>query len=1002
MATLKFVALALCFLFAGQDVRSLEQNHPVEHEISSGETHSYQITLAQGQYLAVAVEQRGIDVGVQVMGPDGNLLMEFNFETRKEGRENVEQVAETTGIYRLNVQAKGGKDAARYEIRVVELRTATEKDRALQGARKLSVESVRLYRGGKYDEARPLAEQVLEIREKQLGLEHPLVATALNNLAAIWLVKGDFDKAEPLYLRAAVIWEKAFGPEHPDIAHSLNNLAILYSQKGEYAKAEPMFQRAVTIREKAFGPDHISVAQSLSNLAGLYTEKGDYQKAEPLLKRALSIQEKSLGPENPGIVRSLSNLANIYTYTGDYEKGVLFNQRALAIKEKTFGPDHPEVGLSLSNLADCYYRTGDVEKAMQLSQRALAIKEKSLGPEHPETAVSLSSLAILYQTRGDYEKAESLFERALAINEKALGPEHPNVANCLHDLSGLFAAKGDIDQAVAFQVRASTVYERNVASNLSTGSDRQKLAYLATLSQRADQTISLYLRYALNNPTARKLAATTVLRRKGRALDAVMDSFATLRRRFNTEDQALLDQLRDSRAQLATLVLGGPQKGSTAEHLKQIKALEDEKENLENNISRRSAEFRAGSQPITLEAIQSAIPVDAALVEFTVYHPFNAKYAKPDEKLGKPRYAAFVLNHQGESRWVDLGEAKAIDDAVDSLRRALRDPKREDIKALAQSLDEKVMRPVRALLGTSNRVLLSPDSALNLVPFAALVDEQNRYLVERYEFSYLTSGSDLLRLQAKIPSKQVPLIVTNPDFGARGSAGGERRIEHTSEPSTSALRKFFFRPLPATMSEGEALRSLLPGAKLLTGNQATEGALKQVSGPMILHIATHGFFLDNLKAEKTAENEGAMSIENPLLRSGVALAGANKQAKEEDGILTAEEVASLDLWGTKLVALSACDTGVGEIKTGDGVHGLRRALVLAGSESQVMSLWPVSDKGTRDLMIGYYKALESGKGRSAALREVQLQMLKRKDRQHPYYWASFIESGEWANLEGKR
>jgi CHAT domain-containing protein len=134
----------------------------------------------------------------------------------------------------------------------------------------------------------------------------------------------------------------------------------------------------------------------------------------------------------------------------------------------------------------------------------------------------------------------------------------------------------------------------------------------------------------------------------------------------------------------------------------------------------------------------------------------------------------------------------------------------------------------------------------------------------------------------------------------------------------------------------------------------------------------------------------------------VALAGANKQAKEEDGILTAEEVASLDLWGTKLVALSACDTGVGEIKTGDGVHGLRRALVLAGSESQVMSLWPVSDKGTRDLMIGYYKALESGKGRSAALREVQLQMLKRKDRQHPYYWASFIESGEWANLEGKR
>ncbi len=222
--------------------------------------------------------------------------------------------------------------------------------------------------------------------------------------------------------------------------------------------------------------------------------------------------------------------------------------------------------------------------------------------------------------------------------------------------------------------------------------------------------------------------------------------------------------------------------------------------------------------------------------------------------------------------------------------------------------------------------------------------------------------------------------MANPDFGEQGSAGAERKIEHAFNASTSAFRKFFFRPLPATTGEGEALRRLLPGARLLTGEQATEAALKQVSAPKILHIATHGFFLDDLKVGPTARGEGAMRVENPLLRSGLALAGVNKQTKEEDGILTAEEVASLDLWGTRLVALSACDTGVGEIKAGAGVHGLRRALVLAGSESQVMSLWPVSDKGTRDLMIGYYKALVSGKGRSAALRDVQLQLLKRKDR----------------------
>ncbi|MBA3355056.1 MAG: tetratricopeptide repeat protein [Pyrinomonadaceae bacterium] len=173
METLKFVTLALCLVFAGQEVRSLEPNHPVEREIASGEAHAYQITLAEGQYLAVTVEQRGIDVGVQMLGPDGNLIVEFNFEARKQSQEKVEQVAEVTGSYRLNVQAKGERDAAGYEIRVAELRAATEKDRALQGARKLSIEFLKMYRAGKYDEARPLAEQVLEIREKALGLEHP-------------------------------------------------------------------------------------------------------------------------------------------------------------------------------------------------------------------------------------------------------------------------------------------------------------------------------------------------------------------------------------------------------------------------------------------------------------------------------------------------------------------------------------------------------------------------------------------------------------------------------------------------------------------------------------------------------------------------------------------------------------------------------------------------------------------------------------------------------------
>ena len=319
------------------------------------------------------------------------------------------------------------------------------------------------------------------------------------------------------------------------------------------------------------------------------------------------------------------------------------------------------------------------------------------------------------------------------------------------------------------------------------------------------------------------------------------------------------------------------------------------------------------------------------------------------------------------------------------------------------------MEPVRRLTGQAANLLISPDGALSLVPFAALVDERNRYLVEQFQFTYLTSGRDLLRLQDRAPSVEEPMILADPDFGAppaeRGRGSAARGFD---------LSKAVFTPLPASAEEAREIKTILPAAALMLGAQATEATIKQARSPRILHVATHGFFLEDENGGAAAlegrvlkqigsSSPGEVNLDNPLLRAGLALAGANlRKVGSEDGILTAFEAAALNLRGTKLVVLSACDTGVGEVKNGDGVYGLRRALTLAGAETQVMSLWPVSDKGTRDLMIEYYKALQSGQGRSDAMRQVQLQMLKNPKREHPYYWASFIVSGEWANLDGTR
>ena len=224
--------------------------------------------------------------------------------------------------------------------------------------------------------------------------------------------------------------------------------------------------------------------------------------------------------------------------------------------------------------------------------------------------------------------------------------------------------------------------------------------------------------------------------------------------------------------------------------------------------------------------------------------------------------------------------------------------------------------------------------------------------------------------------------------------------------SARDLSETYFAPIAGTAREGQAIRRLFPDATLLAGERASESSLRQFAAPRLLHIATHGFFLQYAGIAPKAggpESVGGPG-RDPLLRAGLALAGANIRGTTDpdDGVLTALEASRLNLWGTRLVALSACDTGVGEVRNGDGVYGLRRAFVLAGAESLLMSLWPVSDTWTERQMRSYYQNLKLGKGRGESLRLVQLDMLARNPRLHPFYWANFIQSGDWAPLDRTR
>ncbi|MBL8149128.1 MAG: tetratricopeptide repeat protein [Blastocatellia bacterium] len=851
---------------------------------------------------------------------------------------------------------------------------------------------------GRYEEAEPLFKEALEIRKVLLGLNHIGVAQSLNKLASLYENQGRYSEAETLYNQSLEIIKSQLGLNHPSTASGLNNLAELYRKQGRYNEAEPLYRQALDIVKSQLGLNHPMTASSINNLALLYYSQGRYSEAESLYKQSLEITKSLLGLNHPETAHRLYNLAILYLKQGRYEGVESLFKQALEIRKAVLGSNHPDTALSVHSLALLYEKQRRYEEAETLFKQALEIRKVALGLNHPDTALTINSLASLHYKQGKYEEAETLFKQALEINISLLGSKHPHTVSIFNNIAIFYTLKKDLEKGLEYKIEADNAREEEFSRNLFTGSERHKLAYLNQTYYEFNQTLSLHLQYLPNNRKAASTALTAVLRRKGRSLDAMASSIEVLRQRASAEDKELLTNLANTKALLSTVVLKSEVKQGLDKHKKKVKELEQQVEELESKVSQKSAEYRTETQMVDVKEVSRAIPEKAALIEFISYHPYNFK----KDTYEPSRYIVYILDNKGKIKWTDLGAVSEIDRLTTEFRKRLREKKNS--RFLSYKLYQKVIKPVVELTENKNQLLLSPDGSLNLIPFAALLDKKGNYLIEKYKLSYLTSGRDLLRLQNKVKSHQAPIIFADPDYGQ-------------AEELILKGRKFTaLKRLPATAEEGRSVKKMFNQAELRMDKQATEESIKQVSGPEILHIATHGYFMEDTKRENSKEtrllvqqdnkdldiNLEKEKNENPLLRSYLFFAGANEGgSNQSDGTLTALEAANLDLRGTKLVVLSACDTGVGEVKNGEGVYGLRRALVLAGSESQMISLWQVSDKATKELMVNYYKRLKVGEGRSDALQKAQLQMLRSKKHKNPYYWASFIQSGQWSSLEGK-
>jgi CHAT domain-containing protein/tetratricopeptide (TPR) repeat protein len=863
---------------------------------------------------------------------------------------------------------------------------------------------------GDYDQAEPLYQRALAIRERVLGAEHLDTARALGGLANMYRDRGSYAQAIPLYQRAVAIREKVQGAEHPGTAQVLNALAALFKNTGAYAEAELMHKRALAIREKTFGPEHMETAHSLSGLADLYSITGAYARAESMYRRAISIQEKAPNADRTNLAFSLNNFAEMYCDMGRYEQAEPLLRRAVAIADESLGPEHYYTAAMLGSLAKVYAHTGTYAQAKPLLRRAIAINERALGRDHAHTADLVDSLADLYFDAGSHQQALALYQRTLAIYEKALGPEHPYTAGALGKLGTVHWARGAWQPALSMLRRAQRVRARNAQRFLSSGSELRKQGYLQSLAEETYRNVS----FSVVRPgdEATMLGLSSVLQYKGRVLDEVSDGVARIRRSVEPADRVLLEQLAQIASQLSVMTYRGSGNLSSQQYRERVAQLATRQEELEAELAGRSIEFRRQSRPVTVATVSRAIPPNAVLVEWFRYSPFDPTRKTLEARWGAPRYVAYVLKRSGHPVAIDIGSAQVVETLVKDFRAALSDAARHDVKERAAALSDRILGPLRSHLLGAEQLLMSPDGALNLVPMAALLDSRGEYLAQHFEVSYLTSGRDLLRIAAEPQSNGDTIVIAAPDYGRPAgpfaSSDPLTRPQRSSDLDRGGL---IFRPLFYTGLEARGVQSLLEldDASVLLGVQATEANLKRLRSPHILHIASHGFFLsDQQFSQKLGKRFADASIpeslgENPLLRSGIALAGANERrsGENEDGILTALEATQLDLHGTELVVLSACDSGVGEVQNGEGVYGLRRALTLAGAQTQVISLWKVSDQATRTLVVDYYRRLVKGAGRSAALHQAQRAMLRDPVLSHPYYWASLVPIGNWNPLPAR-
>ena len=856
-------------------------------------------------------------------------------------------------------------------------------------------------------EAEPLYNKALSIYKKALGENSLGYADLLNDLGLFYIDLGHYEQAELQLKKSLEITEKLKGVNNPNYASTLDNLAGLYMHNGHLEQAEPILIEATRIRKEVLGPQHPLYANSLNNVGTLYETVGRNEEAKILFQEAIRIIKEVYGTKNPYYANALDNLAGVYEKEGNYQEAEKYISEALEINKQLFGERHVYYTTALNNLALIQTKLNKPLEAERLFKLNVEKTKEAVGDKHPDYASALSNLADLYEFTERYKEAEALYEEALQIRKAKLGVNHRSYTTTVSRLAGLYTATNDLDKADELWTSALKNYLNEIKQFFPSMSEKEKQQFYKEISVEFEQFNTYALLRHTSNPQVLNKMYDYQLATKALLLNA---SNKVRQRILNSRDTSLVNLYKQwlQQKEFLSKLYSLSKEEIESEHINidSVNVLANE---LEKRLSNKSELFKNNNDTITRtwKNVQKRLKDGEAAIELIRFkkHDFRKSGGTTDSIF----YAALIVTSDTKKNpeFVLMDDGNELETKYLNYYNNVVRFKIED-----QNSYNEYWKKISEKIPGITKVYLSPDGVYNQININTIKNETTqKYVLDEVDIQTVSNTKDLIQKYGVRNSRKQIALFGNPDYTYDG--GGSSGIMSTE--SDKSKYGNFLGPLPGTQKEvnliGQMMESYKWTAKVKTGAEANEKNLKAVNNPKVLHIATHGFFDKDMDLKKTGTREDK-AVLNPLLRSGLMLAGAsvslyNKkntvflgdkiETTYEDGILTAYEAMNLNLDSTDLVVLSACETGLGKVENGEGVYGLQRSFLIAGAESVIISLWKVDDATTQKLMSLFYNEwlkTSTSKPNSKRLAFRNAQFILKKEFPDPYYWGAFVMVGE--------